>query len=123
MPGPAAWIWPAGSLTTRSAARPLGDVDHVEAQLFGGSSRLVGLGMGEPGRVGPIVIAKAKHDDFGGGIIIGFWNRFLGHDILRNLKGGRRPPWVQGSLTAATLRPSLSRWRQRAVSRLQLCYL
>jgi hypothetical protein len=52
----------------------VGDVDHVEAQLFCGSSRRFSLGRGEPGRVGPVVIAEAKHDDFGGGITIGFWN-------------------------------------------------
>ena len=42
----------------------VGDVDHVEAQLFGGSSRLVGLGMREPGRVGPPITVEAEHDDF-----------------------------------------------------------
>ena len=42
----------------------VGDLDHVEAQLFGGSSRLVGLGMGEPGRVGPPITVEAEHDDF-----------------------------------------------------------
>ena len=44
--------------------RSVGDLDHVEAQLFGGGSRLVGLGMGEPGRVGPPITVEAEHDDF-----------------------------------------------------------
>jgi hypothetical protein len=55
----------------------VGDLNHVEAQLFCGGSRLIGLDMGEPGRAGPVVIAEAKHDDFGGGITIGFWNSLL----------------------------------------------
>jgi hypothetical protein len=42
----------------------VGDFNHVEAQLFGGGSGLVGLGMGEPGRVRPPITVEAEHDDF-----------------------------------------------------------
>ena len=42
----------------------VGDFDYVEAQLFGGNSCLVGLGMREPGRVGPPISIEAEHDDF-----------------------------------------------------------
>jgi hypothetical protein len=42
----------------------VGHLDHVEAQLFGGSSRLVDLGMREPGRMRPPISVKAEHDDF-----------------------------------------------------------
>jgi hypothetical protein len=53
----------------------VGDLDHVEAQLFGGNSCLVGLGVREPGRVGPPITVEAEHDDFACcGITIGFWN-------------------------------------------------
>ena len=46
------------------SGRSVGDLNHVEAQLFGGSSRLVGLGMREPGCVGPPISVEAEHDDF-----------------------------------------------------------
>jgi hypothetical protein len=51
----------------------VGDLDHVEAQLFCGGSGLVGLGMGEPGRVGPPITVEAEYDDFPccGGIWLG----------------------------------------------------
>jgi hypothetical protein len=53
----------------------VGDFDYVEAQLFGGNSRLVDLGVREPGRVGPPITVEAEHDDFACcGITIGFWN-------------------------------------------------
>jgi hypothetical protein len=42
----------------------IGHLDYVEAQLFGSSSRLVGLGLREPGRVGPLITVEAEHDDF-----------------------------------------------------------
>jgi hypothetical protein len=42
----------------------VGDFDYVEAQLFGGNSRLVDLGVREPGRVGPPITVEAEHDDF-----------------------------------------------------------
>ena len=42
----------------------VGDLDHVEAQLIGGGSGLVGLGMGKPGRVRPPITVEAEHDDF-----------------------------------------------------------
>jgi hypothetical protein len=42
----------------------VGDLDHVEAQLVGSGSGLVGLGMGEPGCPGPPITVEAEHDDF-----------------------------------------------------------
>jgi hypothetical protein len=42
----------------------VGHLDHVEAQLFCGGSGLVGLGMGEPGRMRPPITVEAEHDDF-----------------------------------------------------------
>jgi hypothetical protein len=42
----------------------VGNHNHVEAQLFGGGSGLVGLGMGKPGRVRPPITVEAEHDDF-----------------------------------------------------------
>ena len=42
----------------------IGNHNHVEAQLFGGGSGLVGLGMGKPGRVRPPITVEAEHDDF-----------------------------------------------------------
>ena len=42
----------------------VGNVDHVEVQLFGGGSRLVGLGMRELGCPGPPITVEAEHDDF-----------------------------------------------------------
>ena len=80
----------------------VGDVDHVEAQLFCGSSRRLSLGMGKPGRVGPVIIAEVKHDDFGGGATIG----------LLESKKGPTAPLGSVSLTTATVRPSLPRWRR-----------
>jgi hypothetical protein len=42
----------------------VGNHNHVEAQLFGGGSGLIGLGMGKPGRVRPPITVEAEHDDF-----------------------------------------------------------
>src|ERR1019366_7329522 len=85
----------------------VGNHNHVEPQLFGGGSGPVGLGLGKPGRVRPPITVEAEHAGFPCCGRIWLVTCLLGHDILRNLKGGRRPPWVQGSLAAAFLRPDL----------------
>jgi hypothetical protein len=42
----------------------VGNHNHVEAQLFGGSSRWLSLGRREPGRVRPPITVEAEHDNF-----------------------------------------------------------
>jgi hypothetical protein len=44
--------------------RPIPDLDHVEAQLFGGGSSWLSLSMGEPARVRPPITVEAEDDDF-----------------------------------------------------------
>ena len=43
---------------------PVRDLDHVEAELFGGGSSWLSLSMREPARVRPPITVEAEDDDF-----------------------------------------------------------
>src|ERR1017187_10265328 len=77
--GPAAWIWPAGSFATRSAADPWGRQ----------------------------ILSRPNTTTLPDAAALGLATDFWVMTFSWNLKGGRRPPWFHFSLTAVTLRPDL----------------
>jgi hypothetical protein len=55
---------PGRDLGDQIGGSPVGDLDHVEAELFGGGSSWLSLSMREPGRVRPPITVEAEDDDF-----------------------------------------------------------
>ena len=53
-----------GKLGDQIGGSPVGDLDYVEAQLFGGGAGWLSLSMGKPGRVRPPITVEAEDDDF-----------------------------------------------------------